>query len=691
MWCGSLDRCMDDFDNNFVHCQGKVRPGETCPYPFTSVTHVEGDLVVRGDADLGGGVLHVSGPCNTKDSCMGSSDMEHPGGNVRVDAGEAQGLWQNGGSVEISAGTGSHQNSGRGGSVRISGGHAAGMFTRDGMNDGGDIQLVSGSASKGRSGSVLVQTGFSEATSSGEIVIATSNAGERGETGSLTLKTGISSEGASGDIKISSGEAHTGNPLPWTPKSGTGGSIHITVGTGDDGDGGNIKILSGSTTATSSIKNPFQPVNATGGSIEYASGASYAASSGEISISTADAGLSGVSGHLRLKTGEATSGAAGYIGLVTGNSTDGEGGAIELVAGSSAETAAYSRRRREGADGPLVQLKAGDAASPKSTGGKVIFFAGHGTHDDRWDGGNGGSIELIAGGGYGRNTDTDTGGDVSITGGASAYSKGGSLLIKSGPSLESSSGNVTIATDNSARLGVSGTVNISTGLSRWGDSGNILMFTGTADKYGHGGNIHLEVGNTEDGDGGNITAIAGPSSAMFSTGGSVNLQGGKGRHRSVHDGGDGGSLVLSGGKSYGSGFHDDGGSVNITAGASRHGDGGNVSIASGSSDSKSSGHLRIISADAGASGVSGDMSFGTGVATSRFDHNHDGHCCGWQTCLRQCLLPILPDLALFLNPLWHTFLTLHHRHNQSEIITQLALGLVGCAAPHQEAMMVATL
>ncbi len=58
------------------------------------------------------------------------------------------------------------------------------------MNDGGDIQLVSGSASKGLSGSVLVKTGFSEASSSGEIVIATSNAGERGETGLLTLKTG---------------------------------------------------------------------------------------------------------------------------------------------------------------------------------------------------------------------------------------------------------------------------------------------------------------------------------------------------------------------------------------------------------------------------------------------------------------------------------------------------------------------
>lgn len=66
------------------------------------------------------------------------------------------------------------------------------------------------------------------------------------------------------------------------------------------------------------------------------------------------------------------------------------------------------------------------------------------------------------------------------------------------------------------------------------------------------------------------------------------LQGGEGRHRSIHDGSDGGTLVLSGGKSYGAGFHDDGGSVKIAAGASLQGDGGNVSIASGSSDSKSS-------------------------------------------------------------------------------------------------------
>lgn len=33
----------------------------------------------------------------------------------------------------------------------------------------------------------------------------------------------------------------------------------------------------------------------------------------------------------------------------------------------------------------------------------------------------------------------------------------------------------------------------------------------------------------------------------------------------------------------------------------------------------------MFSADAGTSGVSGDITLGTGVATSRFDQNHDGH------------------------------------------------------------------
>jgi len=95
--------------------------------------------------------------------------MNHHGGSIKAIAGEAHGESQNGGEIEISAGNASHRTSGRGGSIRISGGHAAGRFKKDGLKDGGDIQIVSGSSTKGLSGSVLVQSGFSEAASTGEI------------------------------------------------------------------------------------------------------------------------------------------------------------------------------------------------------------------------------------------------------------------------------------------------------------------------------------------------------------------------------------------------------------------------------------------------------------------------------------------------------------------------------------------
>lgn len=83
--------------------------------------------------------------------------------------------------------------------------------------------------------------------------------------------------------------------------------------------------------------------------------------------------------------------------------------------------------------------------------------------------------------------------------------------------------------------------------------------------------------------------------------------------------------MLKGGRSNGLGFSDDGCEINITAGASHRGDGGSVSISSGSSKSKSSGDVEMLTAHAGRSGVSGDLSFGTGDASARFDRNHDGH------------------------------------------------------------------
>ena len=105
-----------------------------------------------------------------------------------------------------------------------------------------------------------------------------------------------------------------GDPQYGKEKAGSGGSIHLSVGTGNYGDGGDVKIMAGSTTETADIRNPFRPVEAAGGSVDIASGASQESHSGEITISTSDAGNEGESGRLSLKTGEATMGMAGYIG-----------------------------------------------------------------------------------------------------------------------------------------------------------------------------------------------------------------------------------------------------------------------------------------------------------------------------------------------------------------------------------------
>ena len=79
------------------------------------------------------------------------------------------GALQTGGSVDISAGSGSHGHGGAGGSVRVTGGRAGGYMLPKTYGPGGDIQLVSGAANKGVGGSVLVQSGFSEGASSGSI------------------------------------------------------------------------------------------------------------------------------------------------------------------------------------------------------------------------------------------------------------------------------------------------------------------------------------------------------------------------------------------------------------------------------------------------------------------------------------------------------------------------------------------
>jgi len=141
-----------------------------------------------------------------------------------------------------------------------------------------------------------------------------------------------------------------------------------------------------------------KPIDTAGGSINMSSGRSLYTSSGKILISTPDAGRLGVSGSVNLRTRLATEGEAGFIALNSGNSINGSGGHIELISGKGTS--------KEGAD---VVLYAGETSGAEGVGGKVRILGGKGTSDDRFNGGDGGDIELKAGEGMGRNNRIDNG------------------------------------------------------------------------------------------------------------------------------------------------------------------------------------------------------------------------------------------------------------------------------------------
>merc|ERR1712174_188112 len=143
----------------------------------------------------------------------------------------------------------------------------------------------------------------------------------------------------------------------------------------------------------------------------------------------------------------------------SGNSINGSGSHIELISGKGTS--------KEGADAVLY---AGETSGAEGVGGKVRILGGKGTSDDRFNGGDGGDIELKAGEGVGRHGRIDNGGNIKIQGGNSKNTNGGSINLQSGLSSRSTSGSVHIATSNSAEMGVSGSMSLGAGVSFRGTS-----------------------------------------------------------------------------------------------------------------------------------------------------------------------------------------------------------------------------
>lgn len=124
----------------------------------------------------------------------------------------------------------------------------------------------------------------------------------------------------------------------------------------------------------------------------------------DIALST-DAGKQGQSGEISLITGDATDEDAGRIKLLSGPSANGRGGEIALLGGKS------KTRIRRTVDGSDVILRAGDTEARSSSGGSVRMSGGSGLNNERVDGGNGGSVEILGGRAHGLNKKKDFGED----------------------------------------------------------------------------------------------------------------------------------------------------------------------------------------------------------------------------------------------------------------------------------------
>ena len=285
------------------------------------------------------------------------------GGRVVLVAGETIAAAKAGGYVSIVGGAGVDRREGKGGDVKIAGGKSGGLRTL--REEGGSMWFVGGDSRAGTGGNVDLTTGYGVETSSGRITLTTPNSGSFGISGAVNIATGHATKGSSGRLLISSGVA----------TEGKAGAISLLVGTGTVG--GDLHLRGGNTrSGTGAGKKAKDAVGSTGGKVSLYSGTGYQASSGAVQLNTPNAGASGVSGHMAIRTGTASAGTSGTILLETGLSRDGRGGDIQALVGR-----AWGFRDFDGADGGNIAITAGETKGSE-VGGNVDFRGGIGASDD---------------------------------------------------------------------------------------------------------------------------------------------------------------------------------------------------------------------------------------------------------------------------------------------------------------------
>jgi hypothetical protein len=166
------------------------------------------------------------------------------------------------------------------------------LYTADSASTGvsGDIEIFTGLSNRGDSGYVAVNTGVSLSGKAGDIDVLV-GAGNSGQGGDIYMIAGETSMNAKtgGRVQITGG---LGSASPSGFVGGFGGKVQINggeaKGLSSTNTGGDVSIVGGTAAA------------GTGGALYLVTGFGVSTSSGEILLSTMNAGTRGVSGKISL-------------------------------------------------------------------------------------------------------------------------------------------------------------------------------------------------------------------------------------------------------------------------------------------------------------------------------------------------------------------------------------------------------
>ena len=353
-------------------------------------------------------------------------------GSIVLETGSATLDKGNSGTITIQAGSAGLDHIPRGYNIYSNSGHAPSSFETSKDDEGGQIELFSGTKYDGIGGTLNLTAG-----------------GGSFRGGELVLTAGIGlSDANGGDGSISAG-----------PSGKVGGSMTVQGGTGREG-GGNVRLLGGDSSNS-------------GGDVEVESGRSKVGRSGGVVISSAGtySTSSETSGHTTLTSGPGSLSSSGIVRVTSGASALSNSGDV-LMQSSDAHITGN------------VRIGSGDATSLKSghvelISGKAAITGGRGTSGKITLGtssaanGDSGEIKLVTG-----DAVNGISGNVSIATGVSRVHSG-HVVLKASQS-QAKGGNIELEAGSSQHMGA-GDINLKSGMGSSDEvGGNINIFATTA-------------------------------------------------------------------------------------------------------------------------------------------------------------------------------------------------------------------